>query len=231
MKNLWGLLFELSSEERMGILLSVKAEKTRLSSLAEKMKFTATEASRQLQRLSELSLSLLDSLIFTSSNREYFLEHDTSVLPSEFIGRLSDLRECSFQGDFISTLAYDEEMFRSAEEYIYAIADQIHYSAQPIAVEKIKVGLDLRSILPENLVPPPGLKLTEGVLRRLLPKVDFHLIVTDKEAVFGLPYLDGKMDYSQFVSKDKKFRGWCLDLFNHCWDKTKPLVGQLPNII
>jgi predicted transcriptional regulator len=250
MENLWNLLFELSSEERMRILLAVKAEKTRLSSLAEKMKFTATEASRQLQRLNEakliqrdsegfftitkygeLSLSLLDSLIFTSANREYFLEHDTSVLPSEFIGRLSDLRECSFQGDFISTLAYDEEMFRSAEEYAYTIADQIHYSAQPIAVEKIKLGLDLRSILPENLVPPPGLKLTEGVVRRLLPKVDFHLIVTDKEAVFGLPYLNGKMDYSQFVSKDKKFRGWCLDLFNHCWDKTKPLAGQLSNII
>ena len=45
----------------MGILLSVKEEKTRLSSLAEKMKFTATEASRQLQRLSEAKLIQRDS--------------------------------------------------------------------------------------------------------------------------------------------------------------------------
>ena len=249
MENLGGLLFELSSEERMGILLAVNAEKMRLSNIAERMNFTATEASRQLQRLSEakliqrdsegfftitkygeLSLSLLDSLIFTSANREYFLEHDASVLPSEFIGRLGDLRGCSFQGDFISTLAYDEEMLRSAEEYAYTMANQIHYSAQPLVAEKMKAGFDARSILPENLVPPPGLRLAEGVARRLLPKVDFHLIVTDKEAVFGLPYLNGKMDYAQFVSKDEKFRGWCLDLSHHCWDKTKPLVGSFPDV-
>ncbi len=81
--------------------------------------------------------------------------HDASVIPSQFVGRLGDLRECSFQGDFISTLAYDEEMLRSGEEYAYAIGDQIHYGAQPIVAGKIKIGLDIRTILPEKLVPPP----------------------------------------------------------------------------
>jgi predicted transcriptional regulator len=68
------------------------------------------------------------------------------------------------------------------------------------------------------------------VARRLLPKVDFHLIVTDKEAAFGLTYMDGRMDYAQFVSKDERFRGWCHDLFQHCWDRAKPQIGPLPNI-
>jgi predicted transcriptional regulator len=249
MENLWNLLFELSSEERMRVLLAVKAEKMRLSNLAERMKFTATEASRQLQRLSEaklvqrdsdgffaitkygeLSLSLLDSLSFTSLNREYFLSHDASVLPIAFIGRLGDLRGCSFQGDVISTLAYDEGIFRSAENYIWTMSDQFHYSARPIVAERRKLGVDFRTILPESVVPPPGFKPAEGVERRLLPKVDFHLIVTDKEAAFGLTYLDGRMDYAQFVSKDERFRGWCYDLFQHNWDKAKPLIGPLPNI-
>ena len=249
MENLWTLLFELSSEERMRILLAVKAEKMRLSSIAERMKFTATEASRQLQRLSEakliqrnsdgfftitkygeLSLSLLDSLIFTSLNREYFLSHDASVLPSAFIGRLGDLCGCSFQGDVISTLAYDEGMFRSAESYIWTMSDQFHYGARPIVAERKMLGVDFRTILPENVVPPPGFKPAEGVARRLLPKVDFHLIVTDKEAAFGLTYIGGRMDYAQFVSKDERFRGWCHDLFQYCWDKAKPLIGPLPNI-
>lgn len=249
MENLWSLLFELSSEERMRILLAVKAEKMRLSNIAERMKFTATEASRQLQRLSEakliqrdsdgfftitkygeLSLSLLDSLIFTSLNREYFLSHDASVLPSDFIGRLGDLCGCSFQGDVISTLAYDEGMFRSAESYIWTMSDQFHYGARPIVAERRRLGVDFRTILPENVVPPPGFKPAEGVARRLLPKVDFHLIVTDKEAAFGLTYLDGRMDYAQFVSRGGRFHGWCHDLFHHCWDRAKPLVGPLPNI-
>ena len=249
MENLWTLLFELSSEERMKILLAVKAEKMRLSNIAERMKFTATEASRQLQRLSEakliqrdsdgfftitkygeLSLSLLDSLIFTSLNREYFLGHDASVLPSAFIGRLGDLNGCSFQGDVISTLVYDEGMLRSAESYAWSMSDQFHYSARPIVAEMRKLGVDIRTILPVNVVPPPGFKPAEGVARRLLPKVDFHLIVTDKEAAFGLAYMDGRMDYAQFVSRDERFRGWCHDLFQHCWDRAKPLIGPLPNI-
>jgi predicted transcriptional regulator len=249
MENLWNLLFELSSEERMRILLAVKAEKMRLSNLAERMKFTATEASRQLQRLSEakliqrdsdgfftitkygeLSLSLLDSLIFTSLNREYFLSHDASVLPSAFIGRLGDLYGCSFQGDVISTLVYDEGMLRSAESYAWTMSDQFHYSARPIVAEMRKLGVDIRTILPVNVVPPQGFKPAEGVARRLLPKVDFHLIVTDKEAAFGLAYMDGRMDYAQFVSRDERFRGWCHDLFQHCWDRAKPLIGPLPNI-
>ncbi len=49
MENLWNLLFELLSEERMGILLGLKDEKMRLSNIVERMKFTATEVSRQLR--------------------------------------------------------------------------------------------------------------------------------------------------------------------------------------
>ena len=51
MENLWNLLFEISREERMGILQGIKDEKMRLSNIAERMKFTATEVSRQLHAL------------------------------------------------------------------------------------------------------------------------------------------------------------------------------------
>jgi predicted transcriptional regulator len=80
------------------------------------------------------------------------------------------------------------------------------------------------------VVPPPGFKPAEGVTRRLLKRVDFHLIVTDKEAAFGLLFSDGKMDYAQFVSKDDRFRGWCHDLFQYCWERAKPLFGPLPDV-
>jgi predicted transcriptional regulator len=54
--------------------------------------------------------------------------------------------------------------------------------------------------------------------------------MTDKEAIFGLPTLDGRIDYSIFVSKDLKFRKWCLDLFNYYWDQGKPLLVSIPNL-
>jgi predicted transcriptional regulator len=243
MENLLTLLFELSSEERTSILNTLSTEKLRLSEIARRGKLTATEASRHLQRLSdamlirrdseglfdltkygELSLSLLDGLTFTSAYRDYFNEHDASVLPSAFKARLGDLRSCTIQKDFISTLAYDEQMFKEADSIVWAMSDQFHYSAPPIVAERIGVGVDFRTILPENIVPPPGFKPTEGVTRKYLPRVDFHLIVTDKEAAFGLAYLDGRMDYAQFVSKEKRFREWCFDLFQYYWDRAKPLI-------
>jgi predicted transcriptional regulator len=244
MENLWNLLFELSSEERTRILLAVRDERMKLTGLAERMSFTATEASRQVQRLSEakliqkdpeglytitrygeLCITLLESLDFTSTNREYFLNHDASVLPRQFIGRLGDLGGCVYQGDVITNLAYDEEMMRAADKFVWAIADQFHYSARPIVAEKKKSGVDIKTILPETVVPPPGFVPAEGVARRLLPRVDLHLIVTDKEANFGLVYADGRMDYGQFVGKDERFRGWCYDLFQYYWERAKPKVG------
>ncbi len=244
MKNLWNLLFELSSEERTGILLTVKSEKMRLTSLAEKMNFTVTEASRQMQRLSEVKLiqrdaegfysatkygelcaTLLDSLDFASTNRDYFQSHDASALPHQFLGSLGDIGKCTYQTDVITALAYDEQMFKAADSFVWSMADQFHYSGRPIVAEKRSQGVDLRTILPVNVVPPQGFKPAEGVERRLLPTVDLHIIVTDKEANFGLKYIDGRMDYGQFVGKDERFRGWCHDLFQYYWEKARPVVG------
>jgi len=249
MEDSSSLLFELSSDERMTILKNLLKERLKLSHIAKKQDITATEASRHLQRLSdarliqkdengfyhltkygELNLSLLDSLFFTSGNRQYFLDHDASVLPYQFINRLGELSVSSFQGDFITTFAYVEGMMRQAEEYVYAMEEQFHVNAPPIVAEKMKLGVDIRTILPKTIVPPPGFRPAAGVERRLLPSVKINLFVTDKEAVFGLPNLDGRIDYSVFVSKDPKFRKWCVDLFMHYWDQGKPLLGSIPNL-
>lgn len=249
MKNLWELLFEISSEERTMILLLLKKENLRLSGIAQREGLTATEVSRHLQRLSdtfliekdsnglyhltkygELTLTMLDGISFISDNRQYFLEHDPFVLPIDFIYRLGELSVCTFQPDVISNFAYEEGILGSAEEYAWAIADQVHWGAPPIVARKLVEGVSFRSIFPENISPPPGYRPVEGVERRLLPRVDLNLIVTDKEAVFGLAYLNGKMDYAQFASKDPMFRKWCRDLFLHYWDDGKPLIGPFPKL-
>jgi predicted transcriptional regulator len=183
-----------------------------------------------LTKYGELTLSMLDGLSFISENKQYLLEHDAFVLPKEFIDRLGELSASTFRPDAISNFAYEEGMFREAEEYVWTMADQVHWSAPPIVSERRKVGVKFRTIIPENIVPPVGYRPSEGVERRLLPGVDVVVIVTDKEAVFGLAYLNGKMDYSQFASKDPMFRKWCLDLLLHYWDRGKPLVGPFPNL-
>jgi len=249
MGSLTDLLFELSSEERMAILGRLSEESLKLSHVAGKLNLTVTEASRHLQRLTEtglikkdsnglyeltpygrLVLSLVPGLGFVSQNRAYFLEHDVAVLPKGFIDRIGVLSNCTFREDTISNFAYEESMFREAEKFCWALADQVHWSAPPIISERVKAGIEFRSILPENIVPPVGYHPADGVERRLLPRVTTIVIVTDKEAVFGLPFLSKKMDYSWFGGKEPSFLDWCQDLHRYYWERAKPLIGPFPNL-
>jgi len=248
MEQLGALFFELSSDERMTILGNLSKEALKLSHLAQRQDMTVTETSRHLQRLSEaelifkdseglykvtpygkLILSLVPSLGFVLENRTYFQEHDTSVLPPEFIARFGELSDFTFREDTISNLVYHMKILREAEEFTWTAANQFHLSAPPLVAEGLKRGIDFRTILPENVIPPPGFTPAEGVQRRALPGFNLVLIVSDKEAVFGLPYLNGKMDHAQYFSTDPDFLKWCRDLYLYYWDRAKPIVGPFPN--
>jgi predicted transcriptional regulator len=248
MEKLGALFFELSSDERTMILSNLSKEALKLSHLAQRQDMTVTETSRHLQRLSEaelifkdseglykvtpygkLVLSLVPSLGFVTENRGYFLEHDTSALPMEFIARFGELSNFTFREDTISNLVYHMKILGESEEFCWTAANQFHLSAPPLVAEGLKRGLDLRTILPENVIPPPGFKPAEGVQRRTIPGFNLIVIVSDKEAVFGLPYLNGKMDHAQYFSMDPDFLKWCRDLYLYYWDRAKPLIGSFPN--
>jgi predicted transcriptional regulator len=249
MEALCDLLFELSNEERLKILLELEKGPKNLTSIAKNLDSTNQGTSRNIARLIQTSLitrnpdgdysltpygsdslRLLSSYEFLSRNRQYFLSHDASVLPYQFVNRLGELSVSSFSADFITNRVLEVEMEKQAEEYVYSMSIQFNVNSPPYIIEKLKHGVKCRSIFPETIVPPPGFRPAAGVDRRLLPKVQVDITLTDKSAMFGLPTLGGKMDGENFVSEDSKFRGWCLDLFNYYWDQGKPLVGAVPNL-
>ena len=138
MEDLCDLLFEFSSAERMNIMKSLLEERLRLSHVSKNLDMTVTEASRHLQRLSdiqlidkdvdgafgptpfgELALSLLSSLDFISRNKEYFLEHNILGLPDELISRIGELSYARLNADVVRVLAHVDVMFQEAEEYIW----------------------------------------------------------------------------------------------------------------
>jgi predicted transcriptional regulator len=177
-----------------------------------------------------VSLKLLGSYKFLSENKQYFLTHDSSVLPYHFVNRLGELIVSSIEEDFVTNYVTEGEMAKQAEEYAYSTGIQFNVNAQTIVAEKVKLGVKFRTILPETIVPPPGFRPAAGPDRRLLPKVQVAVTVTDKKAFFGLPLLNGNFDSgARFVSEDPKFLKWCLDLFNYYWDQSKPLLGPFPN--
>jgi predicted transcriptional regulator len=250
MEALCDLLFEFSNEERLKILYELEKGPKNLTSIAKDLDFTSQGTSRNIARLIEtfiirrksdgeyeltsygnVSLKLLSSYTFLSRNRQYFLSHDASVLPYEFVNRLGELTASSIQEDFVTNYLLEVEMLKEAEEYFYATGDQFNVNARPIIAEKLNLGVEIRTILPETIVPPPGFRPASGPNRRLLPKVQVAITVTEKKAFLGLPTLDGKFDQGvRFVSVDPKFRKWCRNLFNYYWEQSKPIVGAFPNL-
>lgn len=245
MKDLCDLLFELSSEERMNILHSLKQDDMKLSNIAQKLDMTVTEASRHLQRLNEvdlisrnpeglyyitsfgeLTLFLLPSLTFVSENRPYFLEHDISRLPYTFKNRISELSNYTFNKDTVIVFGHARDMILNAQEYIWLHSyQQLIWNAK-IVVEKIRQGVDFRFILPVDYEKPEDFKpdITIEKRTRYLEKVDLRILITDKEASLSFPDKNGQIDYASFMSSDPVFRRWCRDLYLHYWENAKPAI-------
>jgi predicted transcriptional regulator len=245
------LMFELSSSERMNLLLKLQKQKMKLSHISEKLDMTITETSRHLQRLTEakliqkdleglyglthfgnLTLSLLSGICFISKNSQYFVEHDLSHLPPEFVERIGELSSIPPGiSDIMTSFRLSEIMLQDASEYIWIMSDQILTTTLPIIGEKMKSGVEFRFIFPENIVPPPGVKREVGAQRRKLSKVEEIILMTEKEVMFGFPDLNGKMDYALLTAKEATSHKWCKDLFLNRWDKaiSAPVPLQTPS--
>ena len=244
MEDLCDLLFEFSSTGRMNIMLCLQEERLKLSHVSKNLDMTVTETSRHLQRLSdiqliekdvegafgptpygELVIKLLSSLDFVSNNRQYFLEHDVSILPDELISRINEVSLASLNTDIVRVLAHVDKMFQEADEYIWVMSFAHSLpSTIPIVEERLSKGVTLQRIFPEDIIPPVGEAETIAGPCKTLPKVDVRIMMTEKEAMCSLPSIDGKTDYTSFIGKDPKFHKWCTDLYLHYWEKAKPAV-------
>ena len=239
------LLFELSSTERINILQEFQKQRLKLSHVSRRLDLTVTEASRHLQRLAgarlidknsdglygltpygHLALSQLSGLDFITKHQNYFMEYDVSCLPYEFIDRIGELSNGQYGGDIFGNIELAENEFRKANQFIYVLSDQILKSLIPTMLEKLKDPIDVRFIFPETVMPPDNMapipSTTRGVQKRVLPKVEVIVIVTDQLAGFCLPNRMGKIDYRNFHGNEPKFSKWCKDLFLHYWNKAKP---------
>lgn len=249
-KRVCDLLFELSSSGRMNILLEIQKQSLILSHISKRLDMTVTETSRHLQRLSEaklvekdvdssyhltpfgeLTLSMLTSIDFTSRHREYFLEHSVSRLPHEFVSRIGELSAGILGTDVMAGFRRVELMLQEAQEYMWILSDQILMSTVPIIEERVKCGVESRSILPENIVPPPGFKPLQVNMMparmyqlRFIANVEAIIVMTERKAIFCLPDLRGSIDYTGFFSDDPRFHKWCSDLYLYYWEKAKPIV-------
>ncbi len=234
------LFFELASESRLSILHELQTENLKMQEIARRLDVTATEAFRQLERLSaallvqrqpdgtfaiaeygKLVLQLSSSLEFVSKHRDYFSIHDLMRLPVQFVNRLGELSQANLVMDTIENLNKSERAFKEAEEYGWGIAEgTVPEHMSPVMNERIQKGVKLRFLLPENRFPAPTV-IARNVEVRGISDLPAIVVLTEKEGGICFRQVGGRVDYAGFFGKDPTFLNWVKDLFLYYWDKGK----------
>jgi len=237
------LFFELASESRLSIMCELRNENLKMQEIARRLDVTATEAFRQLERLSaallvqrqpdgtfaiaeygKLVLQLSSSLEFVSKQRDYFSTHDIIRLPLQFVNRLNELSQADLVMDTIESLNKGERAFMEAEQYGWGIAEgTIPEHMDSIMAERIQKGLKLKFLIPENRlsanVSPPAMARNLEV--RCLSDLPVLVVLTEKEGGVCFSQVGGRIDYAGFFGNDPAFLNWVKDLFLYYWEKGK----------
>lgn len=243
------LLFDISSNDRLTLLFAIRREENlRLTKLAEKIRATVQETSRHLGRLTEarlieknpdgpftltsygkLVLLLLSSYGFLSKSRDYFLSHDISFLPQEFIERIGELSEYESLVNVSNVLRHTEQVLSSAKEYVWLMADQALITGPSIAQAVGNHEVSVRIITLKSVLMPKQYQETKTLLGnklelKLLTDESVKVAIAMNEKIAGITFSDlkGKMDFnSGFESSTINFHKWCNDLFTFYWIRSK----------
>ncbi len=252
MERLAELLFILASIDRLTLLSEIAIEKKlKLSQLTAKLSATPQETSKHLTRLRDAKLiekdsdgffgltafgkiivNLVPSFRFLTQNREYFLSHDISSLPIEFMERLGELQEGEHADKVGSVLAHTQQVIQGAEKYIWLMADH-RLGDQEYVTKSGK--LESNSTITWRVILPSSSSINWTELRRTAGihkgRIEYHLMedpndikagIAMNEKIAGVTFPDamGKLDFNGgFRSSNPLFRKWCQDLFVIHWNK------------
>ena len=238
------LHFQLSSADRRRIIEELQAQNLKLNEVAKKLDITATEAFRQLQRLTEagflektnegrhrstayskLILESSAAMDFLSKHREYFLDHDASLIPPQFRARFGELSKSALLTDPVTNLNTGSEVLEDAEKWVDVMAVQSLEQHSQILRQRSLEGVKIRYVSPESVIETTKkglIPVKQSGERRFIPRICAVIVRTDKSAGFALPKLDGKMDYQVFAGTDPESMKWVGDLFEDQWNKARP---------
>src|SRR5215471_11340323 len=190
------LLFDISSSDRLTLLFAISKENLRLTQLAEKISATIQETSRHLGRLTDaklieknsdgsytvtsygrLVLILLSSYNFLSKNKDYFLSHDISFLPQEFIERIGELSLYEYSVNVSNVLRHIEQVISSAKECIWLMADQAVITGPSINQAIGNRNVYISIIIPKNSLTSIPHSLHLYILVIINPEISLHIRV------------------------------------------------------
>ncbi len=228
------LFFEFASESRLSILRILQTENLKMQEVARRLDLTATEAFRQLERLSvailvqrqpdgsyaltpsgRLELHLASSMGFILSHKQYFLTHDIWELPMQFVNRIGELSQAMLKMGLIESTFKSSQLIGEAKHYMWAVSPELLPQTFEAIAKQIPKGVQYRILSPQSPVKLPNLE------NRTLIDCPAIFAITENEAALCFRFLDGRVDYAGFIGNDDTFLRWVTDLFLYYWDKGK----------
>jgi predicted transcriptional regulator len=236
--------FLLTSSDRRRMIEELLTQSLKLNEVAKKLDITATEAFRQLQRLtdagllektsdskyrstsySRLILESSSAMHFLSKHRKYFLEHDISLIPPQFRARFGELSKTVLLTEPVPNLNTGIEVLKSAGTRIDLMAEYRLEQHGQMTRQRSLAGVKIRRLVQESLIE----SMKEGHIAdmqpgewRVIPRVCAVLFITEKSAGIAFRKLDGEMDYQVFAGTDSDSIRWASDLFEDQWNKAMP---------
>ncbi|MCW4002713.1 MAG: DUF1724 domain-containing protein [Candidatus Bathyarchaeota archaeon] len=235
------VLFELSSNRRASILFEIAKKPFKMQQIAKTLDMTVTETFRHLQRLADakliekkvdgsyvitslgtLATGYLTGFNFILKNADFFLEHDLSCLPYEFVDRLGELSNAEFCTEAVSSFNRVRKILTVAEKQFWTMAEQVDSTTKNPAEEKMVEGIDFKFIMQKNLAKNwSGSNAKVLVGSRYIERVPVALVISEKEASVVFRTHKGVLDYLGLFGTDEKFLKWCRDLFLHYWERAE----------
>jgi predicted transcriptional regulator len=242
------LLFELSHPIRYDIMRLLSENPLRLTKIGEQVDANNPEVSRHLDRLKNAELvaknpdgsyaatpfgrlifAMLPGLSFIADHSGYFLDHDLSKLPVEFLARLGELTDCSYGEGTITNMGISNQIVMEAGDYVHFVTREVPRDTSNYHALGNK-GIEIRLIREDDGCI--GCERDDCAAcydrQRLVPELPAIMVLTERQAGLMFPNLKGQFDFAAgFSSSDPAFLRWCGDLFDHLWDTgvTGPLAG------
>ncbi len=241
-RELSTFLFEIASNERLGILEAIVERPRKHSELARALDMTGSETTRHLSRLTGAGLveknpkgeyeatplaralwAGLPYLAFLSAHREFVTSHDLTALEPGFVARLGELARAAFHHGAYEVVAVQEAALRDVRRRAWVATQQRFEQAIPILREKSAAGADVRVVRPRAMVEQErraGRDVERNFSFRLLPEVRLFLAVLDDRAGLCLPATDGHLDMATMILvTDPDGYRWSEDLFLRIWER------------
>ena len=227
MERLCDLWFELSNEDRLGILNLLAGRDEKLTGISRELGVSTQQCNRHLTRLvkaglvakdaeglfgltpfGEVVLRLNPALEFLTGNRDYFMTHTLRELPSELVARIGELSESELKPNVMEGLSEIEDIIEGAEEHLWAIINKRTRSVRPLVADAIRRGVRVSSISVRSYVTELDVKREideEDELTVLRAEEEGRAEVADADDFGVYMYATEKAAYIAFPLEDGTF--------------------------